>query len=319
MSFIDAHDFSVDLVLRVLGIASSTYYEWRVRDQPGPACPCGRRAAGHDRRDPRRTRVRGHLRLAAGVAGAAPARGAGPRKRVERIMRGTAAGAPTCATVGRVAQRNRIRGTRRPRTWSTGTSPQEPRTGYGWPTPPGSRAAKACSGWPPSATRSPTGSSAGRPLRRRDGSDPGRARVRHLLALRPRRAAHTSQRPRLSNYTSFRFSQRLQDNGIRPSMGVGRRLLRQRAHGELLVHPEDRTGLLPRTQLARPATKPEQRIFEYIDGWYNTRRIQEGARIATSAPTNTRPSGTPGSRNLTRLPSNPRAPKPDSWPISEGG
>lgn len=29
MNFIDAHDFSVGLVLRVLGIASSTYYGWR--------------------------------------------------------------------------------------------------------------------------------------------------------------------------------------------------------------------------------------------------------------------------------------------------
>jgi putative transposase len=31
MSFIDAHDFPVDLVLRVLRIASSTYYGWRAR------------------------------------------------------------------------------------------------------------------------------------------------------------------------------------------------------------------------------------------------------------------------------------------------
>ena len=31
MSFVDAHDFSVDLVLRVLGIAASTYYGWRAR------------------------------------------------------------------------------------------------------------------------------------------------------------------------------------------------------------------------------------------------------------------------------------------------
>ena len=29
MSFVDAHDFSVGLVLRVLGIPASTYYEWR--------------------------------------------------------------------------------------------------------------------------------------------------------------------------------------------------------------------------------------------------------------------------------------------------
>jgi putative transposase len=31
MSFIDAHDFPVDLVLRVLGISSSTYYGWRTQ------------------------------------------------------------------------------------------------------------------------------------------------------------------------------------------------------------------------------------------------------------------------------------------------
>jgi putative transposase len=31
MSFSDAHDFPVDLVLRVLNIASSTYYGWRAR------------------------------------------------------------------------------------------------------------------------------------------------------------------------------------------------------------------------------------------------------------------------------------------------
>ncbi|MCF7547327.1 IS3 family transposase [Pseudonocardia sp. WMMC193] len=31
MSFVDAHDFPAGLVLRVLGIASSTYYDWRAR------------------------------------------------------------------------------------------------------------------------------------------------------------------------------------------------------------------------------------------------------------------------------------------------
>ena len=31
MSFVDAHDFSVDLVVRVLGIPASTYYDWRAR------------------------------------------------------------------------------------------------------------------------------------------------------------------------------------------------------------------------------------------------------------------------------------------------
>jgi len=31
MSFVDAHDFPVDLVLRVLGVPASTYYDWRAR------------------------------------------------------------------------------------------------------------------------------------------------------------------------------------------------------------------------------------------------------------------------------------------------
>ncbi len=31
MSFIDAHDFPAGLVLRVLGITESTYYDWRAR------------------------------------------------------------------------------------------------------------------------------------------------------------------------------------------------------------------------------------------------------------------------------------------------
>ena len=35
MNFIDAHDFSVGLLIRVLGIAASTYYGWRkARQQP---------------------------------------------------------------------------------------------------------------------------------------------------------------------------------------------------------------------------------------------------------------------------------------------
>ena len=38
MSFVDAHDFSVGLVLRVLGIPASTYYDWR----PGGRAPSRR-------------------------------------------------------------------------------------------------------------------------------------------------------------------------------------------------------------------------------------------------------------------------------------
>ena len=31
MSFVDAHEFPVDLVLRVLEVPASTYYDWRAR------------------------------------------------------------------------------------------------------------------------------------------------------------------------------------------------------------------------------------------------------------------------------------------------
>jgi putative transposase len=41
MSFIDAHDFPVDLVLRVLSIPSSTYYGWRARAQAPSARELG--------------------------------------------------------------------------------------------------------------------------------------------------------------------------------------------------------------------------------------------------------------------------------------
>ena len=78
MSFVDAHDFSVDLVLRVLGIPASTYYDWRARrTNPGPRACADAELLGMIDAIRGRARVRGHLRLAAGVAGAAAARGAG--------------------------------------------------------------------------------------------------------------------------------------------------------------------------------------------------------------------------------------------------
>ena len=49
MRFIDAHDFPVGLVLRVLGIEASTYYDWRARQVDAePTGARGRGAAGAD-------------------------------------------------------------------------------------------------------------------------------------------------------------------------------------------------------------------------------------------------------------------------------
>ena len=189
MNFIDAHDFSVDLVLRVLGIPAATYYDWRTaRRAPSRRASRGRRAVGHDRRHPRRARVRRHLRLAAGVAGAAPPRRAGgPQARGADHARSTAARAPTCARAGSRGPPGRTPSTPRRRTCWAATSPPPGRTRSGSPTSRASSPWKGCCGWPVFEMPSPTRSSAGIPARERPPSWYFRARLRHLVPRYPRR------------------------------------------------------------------------------------------------------------------------------------
>jgi transposase InsO family protein len=74
------------------------------------------------------------------------------------------------------------------------------------------------------------------------------------------------------NYTSFRFAERLRDNGILPSMGsVGDsydNALMENFWSTLKIELVYRTSW-------RTRDEAENAIFEYIDGWYNTRRIQK--------------------------------------------
>ncbi|MGH3751054.1 MAG: IS3 family transposase [Micromonosporaceae bacterium] len=75
-----------------------------------------------------------------------------------------------------------------------------------------------------------------------------------------------------SNYTSFRFGQRLTDNGILPSMGsVGDSF--DNALMENFFSTLKTELVYRRTWRTREAA--ENAIFEYIDGWYNPRRIQK--------------------------------------------
>lgn len=76
-----------------------------------------------------------------------------------------------------------------------------------------------------------------------------------------------------SNYTSFRFSNRLYDNGILASMGST-----GDSYDNALMEnfwSTLKTELVYRTSW-RTRDEAETAIFEYIDGWYNTRRIQAG-------------------------------------------
>jgi len=75
-----------------------------------------------------------------------------------------------------------------------------------------------------------------------------------------------------SNYTSFRFTKRLTDNGILPSMGSTGdsydNALMENFWSTLKIELVYRNSW-------RSRDEAENAIFEYIDGWYNTRRIQK--------------------------------------------
>ena len=153
--------FGVEPILRVIGVASSTYYGWVKQ----AAHPCRRRredeqllaeirqiheASGGTYGSPR---VHATLRRQGRWVG---------RKRVERLMRADGLQGALVRKRWRIPSTRQDRATRH-WTGSTASSPHPPRTGCGSPTPPASRSPRGCCGWPPCATPSPTGLWAGRP------------------------------------------------------------------------------------------------------------------------------------------------------------
>ena len=111
MNFIDAHDFSVDLVLRVLGIPVSTYYDWRkARREPS------RRA----REDAELLRlidaIRGEHEFAATYGS--------PRVWLELRNRGVKVGRKR---VARIMRANGRKGAYLRRGWKHGSTRQDPR------------------------------------------------------------------------------------------------------------------------------------------------------------------------------------------------
>jgi transposase InsO family protein len=57
-------------------------------------------------------------------------------------------------------------------------------------------------------------------------------------------------------------------SGITPSMSRKRRLSGQRANGELLSQPQDRAGS------PSDLWHPRRDVFQYIEGFYNSRRLR---------------------------------------------
>ena len=139
MSFIDnladAHDFPAGLVLRVLGMAESTYYDQRARK----VAPSRRElddAALLEQilKVPRRAQFAGtYGSPESGWNCAAKACGSGANGSSGSCAN-TGCRAPTYGAGGRAARPGRTPPTPRRRTWSNATSGQVRRIGCGWPT-----------------------------------------------------------------------------------------------------------------------------------------------------------------------------------------
>jgi len=276
MNFIDVHGFSVGLVLRVLGIASSTYYDWRAL-RKNPSSRTRQDAALLEMID----EIRGEDEFAAAygsprvwlVLGNRGVRVG--RKRVERIMRS-----------------NDRRGAYLRKGWKHGSTRQN-RNHTAAPdllrrdftaTAPNHK-------WVADLTRIPTVEGVLWLASVRDafsnkvvGWDCG-PRATTELVLSALDYALWSREVRAGQlichsdkgcqYTSLRFTQRLVDAGVAPSTGsVGD------SYDNALA--ENLWSTLKVELIYWPATtfttraEAQSALLRYIDGWYNHRRIQAG-------------------------------------------
>jgi putative transposase len=276
MSFVDAHGFPVDLVLRVLGIPASTFYGWRAR-QVAPS----RRALEDAQLLEMIVKVRTSHEFA-GTYGSPRVwlalRRQGVRcgrKRIERIMR-----------------EHGLQGAFLPKGWKSGSTRQNPRHSAAPDLVERDFTATAPNRlWVADLTRIPTGEGVLWLASVRDAfsnkvvgwATAARADTDLVLsaldyALRSRRV-HDGQLIHHSDkgcqYTALRFTQRLADAGVAPSTGsVGDSFDNALAEN---LWSTIKTELLywAGTEFATRA-EAEAALLRYIDGWYNPRRIQEG-------------------------------------------
>ncbi len=276
MSFIGDHDFSVGLVLRVLGIAFSTYYGWR-KARREPSLRACRDAELLEMIDT----IRGQDEFAASYGS--------PRVWLELCNQGVKV---SRKRVERIMRVNNRKGAYLRKGWKTGSTRQNPNH---TPAPDlldrDFTADTPNRKWVADLTRIPTGEGLLWLASVRDafsnkvvGWDSGPRATAELVcaaldyALWSRdigdgQLIHHSDKG--SQYTSLRFTQRLLDAGIAPSTGsVGDSFDNSLAENlwstikvELIYWPA-------RTFATR--AEAQHALFRYIDGWYNPRRIQAG-------------------------------------------
>jgi putative transposase len=276
MSFIDAHDFPVDLVLRVLAIASSTYYGWRARART----PSPRQLSDAE--------LLTKIQAIRDSHEFAPTYGS-PRVWLELRKRGVRCGRKR---IERIMREHGLRGAYLRKGWKGGSTKQNPThtaapdlvnrefhrpgpnqlwvadltrimtaEGVLWLASVRDAFSNRVVGWA-TATRADT-------------TLVLRALEYGLWSRDVRADQLTHHSDKGCQYTAVRFTQRLADAGIAPSTGsVGDSFDNALAENlwstikvELLYWPG--TTFATRAQA-------EAAIFRYIDGWYNPRRIQAG-------------------------------------------
>jgi putative transposase len=276
MSFVDAHDFSVGLVLRVLGIPASTYYDWR-RAQRAPS----RRAREDAELLGLIDEIRGESEFAATYGS--------PRVWLELRNRGVHVGRKRVERIMRV---NGRRGAYLRKGWKGGSTKQNPRhtaapdlLGRDFTAPaPNTK-------WVADLTRILTGEGVLWLASVRDafankvvGWDSGPRATTELVVsaldyallsrdVRAGQLIHHSDKG--CQYTALRFTKRLVDAGIAPSTGSVGDSFDNALAENLWSTLKIELIYWPATTFATRA-EAQSALFRYIDGWYNPRRIQQG-------------------------------------------
>jgi putative transposase len=276
MSFVDAHDFPAGLVLRVLGIAESTYYDWRAR-RVTPS----RRELDDAALLEQILKVRAAHEFAATYGS--------PRVWLELRRQGVRVGRKR---VERIMRSHGLQGAHLRRGWRHGSTRQNPNhtaapdlvdrdfrveapnrlwvadltrlvTGEGvlWLASVRDAFANRIVGWAtdPRATTALVLTALNHALRSRD------VRAGELI--------HHSDKG--AQYTALRFTQRLVDAGVAPSTGSTGDSFDNALAENLWSTIKIELIYWPGTTFA---TRPEAEhaLIRYIDGWYNPRRIQAG-------------------------------------------
>jgi putative transposase len=276
MSFIDAHDFPAGLVLRVLGIAESTYYDWRARrvspsrhelEDAGLLEQILKVRAVHEFAGTYGSpRVWWELRRQGVRVG---------RKRIERIMRA-----------------NGLVGAHLRRGWKGGSTRQNPsHTAAPDLVERDFRVSAPNRLWVADLTRIATGEGVLWLASVRDAfsnkvvgwsTDPRATTVLVLTALNHALRSRKVRAGQLifhsdkgAQYTALRFTQRLLDAGVAPSTGSTGDSFDNALAENLWSTLKIELWYWPATTFAT-RVEAEHALIRYIDGWYNPRRIQAG-------------------------------------------